>query len=599
MFTNINSDLACVYKIDSDTDIMRHFAISILEALGFGVVIVDADNHNIIYANSKVLSMGDYSKEAIIGHSCHKLLCPAEVGKCPITDLCQEVDNSERMMLLTDGTTMPIIKTVVPINLRGKHYLIESIVDNTKRKQIQEQLTEANNSLRTEIFNREKIREEIEYLAYHDHLTGLANRLLFIDQLKHAMSLSKRMAKMLAIMFLDLDGFKLINDSMGHAAGDQLLKEVSKRLINTMRKSDLVARIGGDEFIIMIENEEDIDTIKLVAEKILNCFRQPFRLNNTDCFITTSIGVAVYPPDGEDAEKLVKNADIAMYKAKEKGRNQYILCTPVMKTNVIETMTLNNMLYSAIDRKELELHYQPQVCSITNKIIGLEALLRWNHPIYGMVPPGKFIPLAEHNGLIISIGEWVLRTACRQNKVWQDAGLASLRVAVNLSIRQFQNPNINNQVNKILKETGLDPRYLELEITESMLMKDMEYVIHTLNCFKDAGISISIDDFGTEYSSLSYLKTLPIDKIKIAMPFVQGINVSDKDEAITKAIIVLARSLGLNVIAEGVETETQLSFLSRSMCNEIQGYYFYKPMPAHALEELLKSSGKIRGDASL
>ncbi|MEN6374270.1 MAG: EAL domain-containing protein [Smithella sp.] len=596
---NENGDLACVYNINSDTDITRHFATSILEALGFGVVIVDADNHKIVYANSKVLSMGGYSEEAIIGHICHKLLCPAEIGKCPITDLCQEVDNSERMMLLTNETKMPIIKTVVPINLRGKHYLIESIVDNTKRKQIQEQLTEANNSLRTEIINREKIREEIEYLAYHDHLTGLANRLLFIDQLNHAMSLSKRMAKMLAIMFLDLDGFKLINDSMGHAAGDQLLKEVSKRLINTMRKSDLVARVGGDEFIIMIENEEDIDTIKLVAEKILNCFRQPFRLKNNDCFITTSVGVAVYPTDGEDAEKLIKNADIAMYKAKEKGRNQYVLCTPVMKTNVIETMKFSNMLYCAIDRNELELHYQPQVSSITNKIIGLEALLRWNHPIYGMVPPGKFIPIAEHNGLIISIGEWVLRTACRQNKAWQDAGLINLRVAVNLSVRQFQNPDITNQVNNILRETGLDPQYLELEITESMLMKDMEYVIHTLNCFKDAGISISIDDFGTEYSSLSYLKTLPIDKIKIAMPFVQGINVSDKDEAITKAIIVLARSLGLNVIAEGVETETQFSFLSQSMCDEIQGYYFYKPMPAHALEELLRSSGKIKRDASL
>ena len=587
---NKNSEAACAYIIHSDIDITDDFAPSILEALGFGVVIVDAASHNIVYANSKALSMGGYTEESVIGHVCHKLLCPAEIGKCPITDLGQEVDNAERVMLLQDGTKMPIIKTAVPIRYKGKRYLIESFVDNHKRKQMQEQLIEANNNLREEITTREKIQEEIKYLAYHDYLTGLANRLLFIDQLNHAMSLAKRMAKMLAIMFLDLDGFKMINDSMGHAVGDQLLKEVSNRLLHTMRQSDLVARVGGDEFVIMIENEESLENIKLVAEKILGCFRQPFRLNNNDCFITTSVGVAIYPTDGEDAEKLIKNADIAMYKAKEKGRNQYALCTSVMKTNVIETMKLSNMLYCALDRNELELYYQPQVNSKNNKIIGLEALIRWNHPVYGMIPPGKFIPIAEHNGLIIAIGEWVLRTACRQNKAWQDAGLINLRIAVNLSIRQFQNPDITNQVQNILKETGLDPRYLELEITESMLMQDTEYVVHTLNQLKNTGISISIDDFGTEYSSLSYLKTLPVDKIKIAMPFVQGIDVSDKDEAITKAIIVLARSLGLNVIAEGVETETQFSFLTRSMCDEIQGYFFYKPMPAHALEELLRAS---------
>ena len=583
-----NSSAARVYIMNPECSRIYAFAPSILEALGFGVVIVDVETHRIVYANSKIYSMGDYPDGTIVGQTCHSVLCPAEVGKCPITDLGQIVDNSERKMVRADGTRVSIIKTVVPMVLEGKQYLIESLVDNSERKRMQEQLTDANESLRMEVIKRKKAQEEIQHLAYHDHLTGLANRILFIDQLNHAMSLSGRMAKILAIFFLDLDGFKMINDSMGHAVGDQLLAAVSQRLAQTVRKSDIVARIGGDEFVIMIENEEDIEAIKVVAGKILNSFNRPFNLDGHDFYVTTSIGVAVYPTDGEDADTLIKNADIAMYKAKEKGRNQYILCSPVMKTNIIETMKLSNLLYGAIERNELELYYQPQVNSQTKKIIGLEALLRWKCPEYGMVSPAKFIPIAEQTGLIISIGEWVLRMACRQNKIWQDAGLHKIRMAVNLSVRQFQNPDIIKQVCGILAETGLAPQYLELEITESIVMKETEHVVETLNAFKEEGIAISIDDFGTEYSSLNYLKQLPIDKIKIAMPFVQGINVSDKDEAITKAIIVLAKSLGLRVIAEGVETETQLSFLSHRMCDEIQGYYYHKPMPAHEVEKLLR-----------
>jgi len=575
--------------INSKDITISNFAPAILETLGFGVVIVDADTHRIVYANSKIYDMGGFPEGAVIGRTCHGVLCPAETGQCPITDKGQVVDNSERTMVRADGTLSSIIKTAVPMKLEGKNYLIESIVDNSDRKQMQLDLTEANEAMQKEIVKREEMQKKIEHLAYHDHLTGLANRWLFTDQLDHALSLSGRMAKMLAIMFLDLDGFKMINDSLGHALGDQLLKEVSKRLVNTIRKSDVVARIGGDEFVIMIENEENIEAIKLVAEKVLNSFNEPYKLNGQECFVTTSIGVAVYPTDGENAETLLKNADIAMYKAKEKGRNNCRFCTPVMKTNVIETMQLSNELHGALDRNELELYYQPQVHSKSNQIIGLEALLRWKHPEFGMVSPGKFIPIAENAGLIISIGEWVMRTACNQNKAWQNAGLPKIHVAVNLSVRQFQNTDIVKKVGNILKETGMDSQYLELEITESVFMKETGHVIEILSAFRNQGIAISIDDFGTEYSSLNYLKRLPVDKIKIAMQFVQGIDVSDRDEAITKAIIVLAKSLGLGVIAEGVETEKQLAFLSQRMCYEIQGFYYYKPMPAHEVEGLLRN----------
>jgi len=575
--------------INSKDITISNFAPAILETLGFGVVIVDADTHRIVYANSKIYDMGGFPEGAVIGRTCHGVLCPAETGQCPITDKGQVVDNSERTMVRADGTLSSIIKTAVPMKLEGKNYLIESIVDNSDRKQMQLDLTEANECMQKEIVKREEMQKKIEHLAYHDHLTGLANRWLFTDQLDHALSLSGRMAKMLAIMFLDLDGFTMINDSLGHALGDQLLKEVSKRLVNTIRKSDVVARIGGDEFVIMIENEENIEAIKLVAEKVLNSFNEPYKLNGQECFVTTSIGVAVYPTDGENAETLLKNADIAMYKAKEKGRNNCRFCTPFMKTNVIETMQLSNELHGALDRNELELYYQPQVHSKSNQIIGLEALLRWKHPEFGMVSPGKFIPIAENAGLIISIGEWVMRTACNQNKAWQNAGLPPIHVAVNLSVRQFQNTDIVKKVGNILKETGMDSQYLELEITESVFMKETGHVIEILSAFRNQGIAISIDDFGTEYSSLNYLKRLPVDKIKIAMQFVQGIDVSDRDEAITKAIIVLAKSLGLGVIAEGVETEKQLAFLSQRMCYEIQGFYYYKPMPAHEVEGLLRN----------
>lgn len=429
--------------------------------------------------------------------------------------------------------------------------------------------------------------EEIKQLAYHDHLTGLPNLRCFNEQLNHAINLANRTEKMFTIMFLDLDSFKMINDTMGHNIGDKLLKQVAQRLVDTLRKSDVLARIGGDEFIVMIENIKDENEIKIVADKILGCFTHPFLLNNQEFFVTTSIGIAVYPTDGNDADKLMKNADIAMYRAKQRGKNQYVFCTPGMKTKASRTMKLTSDLYRALEKNEFELYYQPQVNCNTNEIVGLEALIRWNHAELGMVYPGEFIPIAEQNGLIISIGEWVMRTACWQNKAWQEAGYSPIRIGVNLSVQQLQDANIVNQVKDILRETDLDPEYVELEITESIAMTHKRYV-ETINALKDLGVKIAIDDFGTQYSSLNYLKRLSVDRIKIAMPFIQGISENPNDEAITKTIITLARSMGIDVIAEGVETINQLEFLSQENCNEIQGFYFFKPMPLNELEKLLK-----------
>ncbi|SDL01371.1 bifunctional diguanylate cyclase/phosphodiesterase [Natronincola ferrireducens] len=443
-------------------------------------------------------------------------------------------------------------------------------------------------SISKEIEEGEKIQEEMRYLAYHDYLTGLPNRLLLTDRLKQAIHISKRTERIIGVIFLDLDAFKIVNDSIGHDQGDELLKEVAQRLTDTLRKADTVCRMGGDEFLIIIQNLTNVNDLERIVKKIMHIFSYPFKLKEQNFYVTASAGVAIFPEDGEDVEMLIKNADIAMYKAKEKGKNQYVFCSPVMKNQVAETMKLTNCLYRAHERNELILHYQPQISHNTGKIIGVEALIRWNHPELGLVSPGKFIPIAEQTGLINPIGEWVLRTACHQNKAWQDAGFPHIRMGVNLSVYQFQDSNIVTQVESVLKETGLSPKYLELEITESIVMKETSYIVEVLNDLKKLGVIISLDDFGTEYSSLNYLKQLPIDRIKIAIQFIHGIAVSNKDEAITKAIIILAKNLGMNVIAEGVETKQQLTFLSQRMCDEVQGFYYHKPMPASEVEALLR-----------
>ncbi|MHC1721145.1 MAG: putative bifunctional diguanylate cyclase/phosphodiesterase [Clostridiaceae bacterium] len=398
---------------------------------------------------------------------------------------------------------------------------------------------------------------------------------------------ASRTGSIFGVMMIDLDSFKLVNDSLGHERGDELLKKVSMELSACVRKSDTVARFGGDEFLILINNVLNKEDIVKVAKKIMDTFRKPFNVGLQEFFVTGSGGVVIYPADGENVEDLIKNADLAMYNAKEKGKNQFVICASSMKGEVRKVMELSNSLYYAQEYKELSLFYQPQINIQSGEIVGLEALLRWKHPRMGMVLPRKFIPLAEKTGLINPIGEWVIQNACRQNVEWQSCGLKPIRMAVNVSFVQLRNPKLISQLQRILHETGMDPKYLELEITESVAMLEPKYNINMLNRLKKLGLTVAIDDFGTEYSSLSRLKQLPIDRIKMDMQFVKAIDNCEKDRSFAEVIISLAKGLGLEVIAEGVETETQLKFLSQKMCEEAQGYYFSEPKSAEEIKWLL------------
>jgi diguanylate cyclase (GGDEF)-like protein len=470
---------------------------------------------------------------------------------------------------------------------------LDSIYSSVKWSEYHFRLLRIVAHMLTDALTKTKSEKEIEYMAYFDHLTGLPNRTLFTERLNQAIHLAKRNEKFLGIIFLDLDGFKMVNDTMGHSGGDIILEEVASSLTRHLRKIDTIARFGGDEFLILINNLDDGKNITTVANNIMKIFEEPFFIYDHEFYITASAGVAVYPYDGDDAESLIKNADIAMYSAKANGKNQYVLCTTDMKAEVKKNIYLSNQLYRVKERGELAVYYQPQIKLSTGEIIGLEALLRWQHPEMGMISPSVFIPLAEMNGTINTIGEWVLKTAISQNKKWQGLGFPDLKMSVNLSLVQFNNPNFVDNVEAILKKANLDPKYLEVEITESIATKEAAHVIEALTRMKQLGISVAIDDFGTEYSSLNRLKALPIDRIKIDMQFIQGIEGSAKDQAITKIIINLAKGLGLKVIAEGVETLPQLEFLNQKMCDEVQGYYYYKPMPAHEIESLLNSLATI------
>jgi diguanylate cyclase (GGDEF)-like protein len=387
-------------------------------------------------------------------------------------------------------------------------------------------------------------------------------------------------------LFLDADRFKTINDTLGHDAGDDLLKQIATRLTACLRAGDTVSRLAGDEFAVVLPSVENAIDTRHLAQRLLDCFVEPFRLKEQRIYITASIGVTLYPGDATTVEGLLKNADTAMYRAKDAGRNNYQFYSTDMHTHAVERLKLENALRGATERGELVLHYQPLVDLKSGQIEGMEALLRWNHPELGLVPPLEFIPLAEETGLIIPIGEWVLRSACAQTRAWQAAGLPPLRLSVNLSARQFQK-DLVGMVASVLEETGLEPKYLELELTESVVMKNPEAAVATLDALDRMGVRLSIDDFGTGYSSLSYLKRFPIDTLKVDRSFVRDIPGDADDMLITTGIIGLAHSLGIQVVAEGVETSAQLSFLRAQNCDAMQGYYFSKPLPAPAFAQLL------------
>jgi diguanylate cyclase (GGDEF)-like protein/PAS domain S-box-containing protein len=438
-----------------------------------------------------------------------------------------------------------------------------------------------------DITERTYAEEQIKHLAYHDALTGLPNRLLFKDRLTVALSHAQRDHSRIAVLFLDLDRFKVINDSLGHNIGDQLLQAVAARVQSCVRESDTVARLGGDEFTLMIPNLQRSEDAAPVAQKILEAVRYPFHIEGREFFITTSIGISLYPEDGTDAETLIKNADTAMYQAKEQGRDNYQLFNAYINAKALQRIALEHGLRRALFNDEMAVHYQPIFDLRAGRISGMEALLRWTHPEMGPIPPSVFIPLAESTGLMNSIGAWALRAACKQAKTWHDAGFKNLSLAVNLSVTQLQQPDLVARVREALEETGLPPRLLELEITESSAMHSPEASVRTLYDLKKLGIRISLDDFGTGHSSLSYLKRFPIDTLKIDQSFVRDINSDPDTAAIVTAIIAMAHSLRLKVIAEGVEFSEQAAFLKRYGCDQMQGYLIKPPVPAREFFELI------------
>ncbi|MBY0578326.1 MAG: EAL domain-containing protein [Burkholderiales bacterium] len=432
----------------------------------------------------------------------------------------------------------------------------------------------------TDITSRKRDEERIRFLAYYDSLTELPNRALFEEHINRALSAAKRNGKKVALLFLDVDRFKSVNDSLGHLAGDLLLQSVATRLKKHIRESDTICRQGGDEFIIVLTGIETLDAVVHVAEKIVESMGEAHSIAGHQLVVSFSIGISMYPDDGQSSEVLIRNADAAMYHAKDAGRNNFQFFSQEMNSEAFERLSMESDLRQALKRNELLLHYQPKIDIHSGGIIGMEALVRWQHPEKGLIPPDKFIPVAEECGLIVSIGEWVLRTACAQCQAWHESGLFTAPVAVNISALQFRQKNIRDMVASVLQETGLAPHLLELELTESMVMQEAESTIVTLHALKELGVSISIDDFGTGYSSLNYLRYFPVDRLKIDRSFVQDISSDKDDAAITRTIISMGHSLRMKVIAEGVETTDQFALLREQGCDEIQGYYYSKPLSA-------------------
>ncbi|CAH2032501.1 EAL domain-containing response regulator [Trichlorobacter ammonificans] len=439
-----------------------------------------------------------------------------------------------------------------------------------------------------DITARIRAEEEIRNLSNYDHLTGLPNRNLLQDRLHQAIIHASRTQSVAGVLFLDLDRFKGINDSLGHRAGDLLLRQVAERLSACVRESDTLARLGGDEFVVVLTMVTGEEGISAAASKLLGVIAEPFIVEGHELYITASIGISVYPADGPDALTLMKHADLAMYRAKELDRNNFQFYSSDLNVRVMERMILESALRRALERQEFKLYYQPQVDVLSRSIVGFEALLRWYHPDLGLISPDKFVPLAEESGLIIAIGEWVLQTACRQTKAWHDAGLPPVRMAVNLSTRQFR-PNLDQSIAAILLETGLEPCFLELEMTESILMRNVSENMALLRALTDMGCHLAIDDFGTGYSSLAYLKNFPLGRLKIDRSFVRDITSNPDDLAIAKIIIDMARTLRMQVTAEGVEAYEQLELLAGHGCAEMQGFLFSRPLPADKAQQLLRN----------
>jgi diguanylate cyclase (GGDEF)-like protein/PAS domain S-box-containing protein len=545
-----------------------------IDAATNAILIVDAQapDYPVVHMNRAFERITGYRAEEVIGRNC-RFLQREDRDQPDLDRLREAIAAGEQAQVLLrnyrkDGTLFWNNIHISP--LRGDDGVVTHFVG------IQSDVTEI-----------KRYQAELEYRANFDALTGLANKNLLNDRLAHAIALAERAQHKFALLYLDLDRFKIINDSLGHASGDALLKKIALRLRNCVRESDTVARLGGDEFAVVLNDVENATAITVIAKKILSELDQPLTIEGRHVFTSASIGVCVFPDDGANGDALLKHADSAMYRAKQAGRNQVCFYTEDLATGALERLQLESDLRRALSAQEFELHYQPRLNLATGRITSLEALIRWRRGKGALVLPAEFIPVAEETGLIVPLGEWVLRTACEQMREWLDAGHTDMRVAVNLSPRQFRQPDLAATIGAILEDTGLQSRHLELEITESVAMLDPESTQLVLKQLNAVGICHAIDDFGTGYSSLAYLKRFPIDHLKIDQSFVQGVPGDLDDANIVRAIIALGKSLELTLIAEGVETEEQRGFLEAHGCHEIQGYLFCEPLPPHALMHVL------------
>lgn len=532
---------------------------SLIETATDGIVVTDA-NGIITQWNQGAESLFGYDKDEVIDQN----VCIIFPVDYPNTCSHELVGQTRELIgLKKDGSQFPVeLSTGFWETVRGDYHSL----------------------IFRDITDRRNSEEKISNLVYLDSLTGLPNRRLYNDRLESTLDQAIDASTIHTVLYLDLDQFKLINDTYGHQTGDQLLIEVAHRIKSCISKADTLARLGGDEFILLLPNS-NYTKAEAVARKILNVLNHAFSLNDEEVFITPSIGASLFPADGTDSETLVKNADIAMYRVKEEGKNNFQFFTSDMNDLISRKSKIAMSIRKGLELGEFSVHYQPQIDIETERIIGVEALVRWNHAKLGPISPAEFIPIAEENGMILHIGEFVLRTACQQTKAWQDAGVEPFRVAVNISAKQFSQGNISEVITSALEDAQLAPEFLELELTES-LIQGATSAITKMQELKAMGIHLSIDDFGTGYSSLSYLKLFPIDSLKIDQYFTRNINKDAKDAALVDTIIQMARNLGLNVIAEGVETLDQLVYLKNKRCNQAQGYYFQKPLLPEKIEEL-------------
>jgi diguanylate cyclase (GGDEF)-like protein/PAS domain S-box-containing protein len=487
----------------------------------------------------------------------------------------------EKQLVRKDGTYVwvSMATSVVRASDGSPRYFIAVIQDISESKRAAEALKTS--------------EEQFRRLAQYDILTGLPNRALLYDRLERAISQARRSRSMVAVLFIDIDRFKHVNDTLGHAAGDLLLKQVSERFSKCVRSDDTVGRLSGDEFAIVLSALASPQDAAIVAKKLVDALNRPFHLHGADLFVTASIGITVYPTDSADQDELIRNADVAMYRAKDRGRNNYQFYTPEMNRRTREMLEMEAALRRALERDELVLHYQPKISLATAQITGVEALLRWQHPVRGLVPPAEFMPLLEETGLIVRAGEWVLHAVCRQLNEWRKSGMRPLPVAINLSARQFLSPDLGQTIKSALERHAVEPQLLEVEITESSIMVDTEEAIRTLEYLQSLGVKSAIDDFGTGYSSLGYLKRFPLRALKIDRTFVRDITTDPDDATITQAVISMAHSLQLKVIAEGVETAAQVDFLMRYGCDEVQGFLFSRPVPAEDCAAVVAGERRI------